>query len=110
MEVGLRAPLLMAVHSGLANTIVLNPVSDQPLITPAFLRCISRIEAFAEKFRAALTRREVAIRDFHDIDYASRRLGIDIGDKELIKLVQQKLTVPGNFPVDVSRERMEALR
>jgi len=110
MEVGLREPLLTAVHRGPANTILLNPVSDQPLIISVSLRCISRIEAFAEKFRAALTRREVAIRDFYDIDYASRRLGIDIGGKELIKLVQQKLTVPGNLPVDVSRERMKALR
>lgn len=36
---------------------------------PVMLPCISKIEAFAEKFRAAMTRREVAIRDFYDIDH-----------------------------------------
>ena len=33
---------------------------------------------FAEKFRVAMTRREVAIRDFYDIDYAIRTLGIQV--------------------------------
>jgi predicted nucleotidyltransferase component of viral defense system len=110
IEIGLREPLLTAAHSGLANAILLNPVSDQPLIVPASLRCISKIEAFAEKFRAAMTRRDVAIRDFYDIDYASRRLGIRASDGELVGLVEQKLAMPGNYPVDVSQQRLKALR
>jgi hypothetical protein len=110
IEIGLRESLLTGVHRGLAYAILLNPVSDQPLIAPVSLGCISKIEAFAEKFRAALTRREVAIRDFFDIDYASRRLGIDVNRGELVKLVGQKLAVPGNFPVDVSQKRLNALR
>jgi hypothetical protein len=84
IEIGLREPLLTAAHSGSANAILLNPVSNQPLIRPASLRCISKIEAFAEKFRSAMTRRDVANRDFYDIDYASRRLGIHVGDAELV--------------------------
>jgi predicted nucleotidyltransferase component of viral defense system len=110
IEVGLREPLLSAVHTGLANAILLNPVSDRPLLDPTSLRCIAIIEAFAEKFRAALTRRDVAIRDFYDIEYASRRLGIHLGEAELIKLIKQKLEVPGNLPVDISQQRMDALR
>jgi predicted nucleotidyltransferase component of viral defense system len=110
IEVGLREPLLTAVHIGSANAILLNPVSDRPLIHPVSLRCISRNEAFAEKIRAAMTRREVAIRDFYDIEYATRRLDIHFSDGELIKLVGQKLAVPGNPPVDISPQRMEALR
>jgi predicted nucleotidyltransferase component of viral defense system len=110
IEVGLREPLLSAVHTGLANSILLNPVSDRPLLDPTSLRCIAKIEAFAEKFRAALTRRDVAIRDFYDIDYASRRLGIHLGEAELIKLIKKKLEVPGNLPVDISQQRMDALR
>ena len=85
-------------------------MSDRPLLDPTSLRCIAKIEAFAEKFRAALTRRDVAIRDFYDIDYASRRLGIHLSEAELIKLVKQKLEVPGNLPVDISQQRMDALR
>ncbi len=69
VEVGLREPLLTSAQVGSARTILLNPVSDQPLMKPVMLPCISKIEAFAEKFRAAMTRREVAIRDFYDIDH-----------------------------------------
>ena len=110
IEVGLREPVLTAVHRGSAKTILFNPVSDSPLVKPASLRCISKIEAFAEKFRAAMTRRDVAIRDFYDIDYALRRLDIHLSDSELVRLVSQKLAVPGNDPVDVSEGRLEALR
>jgi hypothetical protein len=67
------------------------------------------MEAFAEKFRAALTRRDVAIRDFYDIDYASQKLGFRIDDGEFIRLVKQKLLVPGNLPVDISQPRLEVL-
>lgn len=110
IEMGLREPLLTAVVSGLARTILLDPVTGQPLLRPAAVRCISRIEAFAEKFRAALSRREVAIRDFYDIDFTIRRLGVRAEDAELIGLVRQKLAVSGNEPVDVSENRLAALR
>ena len=68
------------------------------------------MEAFAEKFRAALSRREVAVRDFFDLDYAVRRLGLQSETPELIDLVRRKLSVPGNEPVDVSANRLAALR
>ena len=49
--------------------------------------------------RRALSRREVAIRDFYDIDYAVRRLDLRPLEPVLIELVRQKLAVPGNDPV-----------
>ncbi len=110
IEIGLREPLLTAVQTYPSNTILLNPVSDQPLLNPVSLCCISRFEAFAEKFRAALTRRDVAIRDFFDIDYAAQKLEIPIEDRKFIKLVKQKISVPGNFPVDTSQSRLDILR
>ena len=110
IEVGLREPLLTNVFSGSARTILLDPVTGQPLLRPVAMRCISKIEAFAEKFRAALSRREVAIRDFYDIDYAVRRLGIKPQDTHLIGLIRQKLAVPSNEPVDVSENRLITLR
>jgi len=54
--------------------ILLDPVSRKPLLKLLEVRCIVKIEAFAEKFRAALSRLEVAVRDFFDLDYAVRRL------------------------------------
>jgi len=110
IEVGLREPLLAPVFEGSAKTILLDPVSGKPLVMPVFFHCISKKEAFAEKFRAALSRRDVAIRDYFDLDYAVRRLDLRPGDPELIGLVRQKLAVPGNEPVNVSEDRLAALR
>jgi len=80
------------------------------MIPQVVFPCISRMEAFAEKFRAAVSRRDVAIRDFYDIDYAVRRLDLRPQDPALIELVRQKLAVPGNGPADVSGSRLAALR
>lgn len=110
MEVALREPLLTPAVSGEARTAVLNPVTEQPLVAPITLPCLSMTEAFAEKFRAALSRREVAARDFFDLDYAARKLGLRADDAELIGLVRQKLAVRGNEPVDVSERRLTELR
>ena len=74
------------------------------------LPCLSRLEAMAEKLRAALSRREVAIRDFYDIDHAVRKLSLQVLEPELLGLVRQKLEVPGNDPIDVSPGRLAALR
>jgi hypothetical protein len=64
----------------------------------------------AEKLRAAMSRREAAVRDFYDVDYAVRRLGFRLDDTELLELLRAKLAVPGNDPVDVSPARLAALR
>jgi hypothetical protein len=110
VEIGLREPLLTPAFSGAARTILLDPLSGQPMIAPLALPCISRTEAFAEKFRAALSRREIAIRDFYDLDYAVHRLGLRSQDPALIGLVRRKLAVPGNDPADVSPVRLAMLR
>ena len=110
IEVGLREPLLTPALDGAVRTLLLDPVSGQAGVRPIAMRCISKSEAFAEKFRAALSRREVAIRDFYDIDYAIRHLELRPDDSGLVKLVQRKLAVPGNAPVDVSKDRLAALR
>jgi len=110
IEIGLREPLLTPAFGGAARTVLLDPVSGQPMIPHVALPCISRMEAFAEKFRAALSRREVAIRDFYDIDYAVRRLDLRPQDPALIELVRLKLAVPGNEAANVSEHRLAMLR
>ena len=109
-EVGLREPLLTHAVQGKAKTLLLDPLSGSELVPVLEVPCLSREEAMAEKLRAALCRREAAIRDFYDIDHAVRRLGFRLDDPEFIGLVQQKLTVPGNQPPDVSAARLDALR
>jgi hypothetical protein len=110
IEVGLREPLLTPVVKSPARTIMLDPVSGKPLVLPVSVRCISKTEAMAEKFRAALSRREAAIRDFFDFDYAVRRLGLHPRDAAFIRLIRSKLDIPGNDPIDVSGDRLKALR
>ena len=110
VEISLREPLLAPVMDASVRTILLDPVSGKPLVPEVKVPCISKAEALAEKFRAALTRQEVAIRDFYDLDYAVRKLGMRPQDAGLVELVRQKLAVPGNDPVDVGPGRLANLR
>ena len=110
IEVSLREPLLTPTWVGKARTALLDPLTEEPLVQDLAVRCISRTEAFAEKFRAAMTRREAAIQDFYDLDYAVRKLGLQIHDAELVDLVRRKLEVPGNEPVVLGPDRLGALR
>jgi len=110
IEVSLREPLLMPTFDGAAQTMLRSPLTNNPMVTPIALRCIDKAEAFAEKFRAALSRREPAIRDFYDVDYAVRKGSLRPEADELVSLVKQKLNVPGNDPVDISQQRLAALR
>jgi predicted nucleotidyltransferase component of viral defense system len=110
IEVSLREPLLTPVFDGASRTILQNPLTNRSMVMPISVRCIDKIEALAEKFRAALSRREPAIRDFFDIDYAVRKGGFRPDEVGFIDLVRQKLAIPGNDPVDISERRLDALR
>jgi predicted nucleotidyltransferase component of viral defense system len=110
VEIGLREPLLTPVFEGALKTTLLDPISGNPMVDALSFMCISKKEALAEKFRAALSRREVAIRDFFDLDYAVRLLDLRPDDEELVRLVRCKLAIPGNEPVNVSAHRLSDLR
>lgn len=106
----LREPLLTSVINGGAHTILLDPVSGEPMVDTLSVVCLSKLEAIAEKFRAAMTRREPAIRDFYDIDHSIRNNEVRYQDDELIRLVRQKLAVPRNDPVVVTSDKLANLR
>jgi predicted nucleotidyltransferase component of viral defense system len=110
VEVGLREPLLLPVEEGQAKTLLRNAFTGEDLVAPLRLRVMARPELWAEKIRAALSRREPAIRDFFDLDYACARLALDLKDPTILDLARKKLAVPGNDPVDVSEERFRELR
>ena len=109
VEVSLREPLLTPAVSAPAKTLLLDPIGGNTLVPAVMVNCISMVEAMAEKFRAALSRKDVAIRDFYDLDYAAHHLGLDPESDQLVRLVRRKLAVPGNSPVDVSEARIAAL-
>jgi len=110
IEISLREPLLTRVFTGNIQTILLNPISGKPMVSRFPLSCLSKNEALAEKLRAALSRREAAIRDFYDIDYAMRKMDLRPLSADMVGLVRQKLAVSVNDPIDVSEARLAALR
>jgi predicted nucleotidyltransferase component of viral defense system len=109
VEIGMREPLLDPVEQRLARTMLTDPFRNESAIGPIPVNVLSIREAYAEKFRAALTRREPAIRDFYDIDYAVRTSILAPADDRLLELVRQKLAVPDNDPIDVSEEKLVTL-
>ena len=110
IEVSVREPLVLPPVNAPAQTMLLDPIGGKAAVQPLSILCIARQEAMAEKFRAALSRKDVAIRDFYDLDYAVQNLGLHPDNAELVDLVRQKLSVPGNMAVDVSKERFAMLR
>ena len=109
IEISLREPIVMSAHIGAARTALLNPLRGEELVAPFPVRCLSWKETMAEKFRAALCRKDVAIRDFFDVDFAVLRAGLQVDDVELIQLLAGKLKVAGVGAVDLSASRLSAL-
>jgi predicted nucleotidyltransferase component of viral defense system len=109
VEVGLRETLLIPSESKMASTIVVNPFSGQPLLPEYPVRAMALQEAYAEKIRAALTRRGPAIRDFFDLYYADNIKELNFFDPDFLNIVKAKIDVPGNDPIDISLERKQEL-
>jgi len=94
LEVGIREPLLLPPISDEASTIIANPFSGRPLLPNFTVRAMSVQEAYAEKIRAALTRREPAIRDFFDLFHVVHKMHMDFHDPDFIHMVRMKLAIP----------------
>ena len=109
IEIGLREELLVVPSSCLVQTLLVDSVTGAPVLPPFHFPCIDQQEAWAEKARAALCRRDVAIRDFFDMDYALREGHVDLWSPDFVALAQQKLAVPDNDPVALSPERKASL-
>lgn len=109
IQVGLREPTLTTPRREPSKTLLISPLRGTPLVEPFPVPVLSYREAMAEKLRAALTRRDVAIRDYFDVDHAVRNGGLVVSDRALLDLLRRKLQVPGTAPVDVSPGRLGQL-
>ena len=109
VEFSIREPILEPVECLPAGTLLVDPFRHRSAIGPLAVPVLSRRETYAEKARAALTRREPAIRDFYDIDHGIRAGKLSLNDSRLIELLAAKLAVPGNDPVDVSDRKRNSL-
>ena len=110
IDVSVREPALAPPASFTARTVLMDPISGLSAVPGLEVACINALEAMAEKFRAALSRRDVAIRDFYDLDYAARKLSLELGSASFVDMVRRKLAIPDNPPVDVGSDRMADLR
>jgi predicted nucleotidyltransferase component of viral defense system len=110
IEIGLREPLFLSSAKQPAKTIIENPFTGKPLLPLYSVNAIALEEGYAEKIRAALSRKVPAIRDFFDLLYAKNNLNLDYLTDEFIQLVEKKLAIPGNHPVNISAERKQILR
>jgi predicted nucleotidyltransferase component of viral defense system len=108
VEFSLREETLLPANQLTARTILIDPLTNSAVLTPISVRALSLQEAYAEKTRAALTRRDPAIRDFFDLDNAIRKGLLKHGAPEFLGLVAQKLAVTDD-PVDLSPARLEVL-
>ncbi len=108
VEISLREEVLLAHEELAARTILIDPLTRAPALAPVTVRAISLREAYAEKTRAALTRRDPAIRDFFDLDNAIQKGLLQHGTPEFLSLVAKKLAVTDD-PVDLSPARLETL-
>ena len=110
IEIGLREELLTLPQKGQVKTLLNDPFSRKPAVQEFSVLCMSPEEAYTEKLRAALTRKDLAIRDFYDIDYAVQGMGLHLSKKHFLDLAIRKLAVPGNDPVNITLSRKEMLK
>ena len=110
VEVSLREENILPPEVLPARTLLRDPHSAQSAFPPVNVRALQLREAYAEKIRAALTRREPAIRDFFDIDHAVQRALFGHRDQAILDLLAAKLSVAGNEPVDLSEGKIASLR
>jgi len=109
IEIGLREPLIKSSESKAVHTIAVNPFNRLPLLPEFDARVMNMEEAFAEKVRAAMTRREPAIRDFFDLYQAVNKKKINPLNPDFLDMVKAKLIVPGNEVINLSLERKHEL-
>ncbi|MBL8268076.1 nucleotidyl transferase AbiEii/AbiGii toxin family protein [Steroidobacter sp.] len=110
VEIGLREPVVLEPERLSARTLLMNPVRTGTALLAEFsIVSLNHLETMAEKLRAALCRREVAIRDFFDIDHAVSTARFDTAAAELLALLRRKIAVNGTGAVDLSAARYDQL-
>lgn len=110
VEVSVREPIVEPPAMLPARTLLLDPYRKADAVKPFAARVLTAREAYAEKLRAALSRRDPAIRDFFDLDHAFTVGRVSASDEMLIRLLRDKLAIPANEPVDISAAKLAGLR
>ncbi|MDP8262458.1 MAG: nucleotidyl transferase AbiEii/AbiGii toxin family protein [Candidatus Ancaeobacter aquaticus] len=89
-EIGLRFNPICAVVKMKVQHKFLHPFTGEPLFDGGEVNCLSLKEIVSEKLRAAALRKNIAPRDFYDLDFILRNNFI-LADKEVIELFKKKI-------------------
>ena len=106
-EVGIREKIFEPVFKGMANTLLMDPFTAKPIISPFMVIGLSVLESYAEKIRAVFERLTPAIRDIYDIFYAHENKIIDFTNKNLLTLIKLKLKVKNVAKFNIAPHRKE---
>lgn len=91
IDIGMRDELLAPAQNIDARTLIMDPFLNTNVVYPIKITGLSKLEAYAEKTRAALCRKQLAIRDFYDLDFAEQNKLIDFNDPVFIDLISKKI-------------------
>jgi len=94
IEVSLRQPPLDKPVRTTIKHFYRDPFTDKDLIPTNEIWSLSLEEAVAEKLKASITRKDVAIRDYYDLWYIAKS-GFDFYQDKFIKLLKKKLAAEG---------------
>ncbi len=95
LEVSLRqSPLDKPVHNEIRH-FYQDPFTGEDLIPANKVLSLSLDEAVAEKLKAAMTREDVAIRDFYDLWYIAES-GFDFKGRKFTRLFKRKMSDEGH--------------
>ncbi|RLC52796.1 MAG: hypothetical protein DRI23_02015 [Candidatus Cloacimonadota bacterium] len=110
IEIGMREQILKYPIWQSTTTLLIDPFSEKKALSDFNTQCLSIEELFAEKTRAALSRREPAIRDYFDIFYAMQNLEIDFNSDDFLFMVKAKLAISGNESILRDQRRKKQLQ
>jgi len=91
IDIGMRDELFLPADSFKAKTLLMDPFVNDSMVEPFTVIGLNSQETYAEKTRAALCRRELAIRDYYDLDYATMKGIIDFENEAFLSLVKKKV-------------------
>jgi len=109
IDIGLRECLNCKPNQEKINTIIQDPFLKKDLMPSFNFLSLDKSEAYAEKMRAALTRKKLAIRDFYDLHHARSLNLLDFSTKYFLETLKLKLSLPNLMIHDFSKQQIDSL-
>lgn len=91
IEISQREPVLQGVQAVELATLLRDPLFNEALFSRIPAAGLGKTEAYAEKVRAALTRKDPAPRDLFDLDYAVENGVFSWREENFLELAAKKL-------------------